>query len=101
MTVLNETERKVLNWANRRGLIEGTTAEKQVIKLMEEVGELSEAVLCNNFAETVDAIGDCAVVLTNLAAKLGVSLAYCYETAYNTIKNRTGKIINGTFVKNR
>ena len=96
---MNEIEKKVLDWANERGLIEGTTAEKQVIKLMEEVGELSKAILCDNLAEAVDAIGDCTVVLTNMAAKLGVSLEHCYKTAYDTIKNRTGKMINGTFVK--
>jgi len=99
MFTLNEIEKKILNWANERGLIEGTTVEKQMIKLMEEVGELSKAILCDDFAEMIDAIGDCMIVLTNMTAKLGVSLEYCYEFAYNTIKNRTGKMINGTFVK--
>lgn len=96
---MNEIEKKVLDWANERDLIEGTTVEKQMIKLMEEVGELSKAILCNNLSEAIDAIGDCTVVLTNMAAKLGVSLEYCYKSAYDTIKNRTGKMINGTFVK--
>ena len=65
----------------------------------EETGELSEAVLKENKQETMDAIGDCVVVLTNLSEHLGVNIEECIEHAYDQIKARKGKMINGTFVK--
>ena len=49
--------------------------------------------------EIIDAIGDMVVVLTNLAAIEGLQIEGCIDTAYNVIKKRTGKMINGTFVK--
>ena len=72
----------------------------QFCKLMEEAGELGRAVLKNDNAEFVDAIGDMVVVLTNLAHLGGVTIEECIDSAYNEIKNRKGKMSNGTFVKN-
>lgn len=94
-----EIEKKVLNWAEARGLIKMTTAEKQCLKLVEEVGELADAVLKEDIAKTIDAIGDVLVVLTNLCAKLDIDLSTCYSAAYNEIKDRKGTMKNGTFVK--
>ena len=71
----------------------------QLLKLYEEAGELSEAVLKEDKQETIDAIGDCVVVLTNLSEHLGVNIEECIEQAYQEIKNRKGKMVNGTFVK--
>jgi NTP pyrophosphatase (non-canonical NTP hydrolase) len=96
---MNETEKKVLEWANKRGLIEGTTPDKQCIKLMEEVGELANALLKNKRPEILDSIGDIMVVLCNLSSKLDTSLGECFSLAYNEIKDRTGKMLNGTYVK--
>ena len=66
---------------------------------MEEAGELGRAVLKNDKKEFVDAIGDMVVVLTNLAHLGGYTIEECIESAYNEIKNRTGEMNNGTFVK--
>ena len=50
--------------------------------------------------EFVDAIGDMVVVLTNMAMLGGTSIETCIDTAYDEIKSRKGKMVNGTFVKN-
>jgi NTP pyrophosphatase (non-canonical NTP hydrolase) len=66
---------------------------------MEEAGEICRAVLKNNHDDVVDGIGDCIVVLTNLAELQGVAIEECIEAAYNEIKDRKGKMDNGTFKK--
>ena len=71
----------------------------QALKLVEEVGETCRAILKGNDMEAIDGIGDCVVVLTNLAELLGESIEGCIEQAYFEIKDRTGKMENGTFKK--
>jgi NTP pyrophosphatase (non-canonical NTP hydrolase) len=66
---------------------------------MEEAGELGRAILKDNQKEFVDAIGDMVVVLTNLAYLGGTSIETCIDEAYSEIKDRTGNMRNGTFVK--
>ena len=86
-------------WAKDRGIYDKGDSNTQYIKLMEEAGELAKALLKNDKAEIVDAIGDMVVVLTNLAALEGLNIENCIDTAYNVIAQRKGKMINGTFVK--
>jgi NTP pyrophosphatase (non-canonical NTP hydrolase) len=66
---------------------------------MEEAGELGRAVLKDDQPEFIDAIGDMVVVLTNLAHLNGVTIEDCIDSAYKVISKRTGKMVNGTFVK--
>ena len=89
----------IRQWAMDRQLIQKGHPETQMVKLMEEVGELAQSLLKQDEDGTVDALGDIVVVLTNLAALKGLSLEHCINIAYNTIKNRTGKMVNNTFVK--
>ena len=89
----------IRNWAEVRGIYENGDARTQYIKLQEEAGELAKAMLKDDQAEFVDAIGDMVVVLTNLAEQRNVRIETCIASAYNQISNRTGKMINGTFVK--
>jgi len=89
----------IRNWAKVRGIYENGDARTQYIKLQEEAGELAKAMLKDDQAEFVDAIGDMVVVLTNLAEQRNVRIETCIASAYNQISNRTGKMINGTFVK--
>jgi len=89
----------IREWANERGIIKNGNANIQYIKLMEEAGELAEALLKKDKAEIKDAIGDMVVVLTNLASLNDFNIEECINSAYNEIANRTGKMINGTFVK--
>ena len=89
----------IRNWAEVRGIYENGDARTQYIKLQEEAGELAKAMLKDDQAEFVDAIGDMVVVLTNLAEQRNVRIETCIASAYNQISDRTGKMINGTFVK--
>jgi len=86
-------------WANQRGIYEHGDTKTQALKLMEEAGEICRAVLKEDHDEVVDGIGDCVVVLTNLAELQGVSIEKCINVAYNTIAKRSGKMVNGTFKK--
>ena len=70
-------ERKVIEWANERGLIKEENAPKQFIKLTEEVGELASALLKKDQYETIDAIGDIQVVLIILCEQLGINYKEC------------------------
>jgi NTP pyrophosphatase (non-canonical NTP hydrolase) len=86
-------------WAKDKGIYAKGNSTTQYVKLMEEAGELAKALLNNDKAEIVDAIGDITVVLTNLAELEGLKIEDCIDTAYNVIARRKGKMINGTFVK--
>lgn len=97
---MNELNQKVLEWAEPKGLLKSENVSKQLLKLVEETGELSAAYLKNKPEEIKDAIGDIQVVLIILSAQLGLNYEKCLESAYNVIKNRTGNTINGTFIKN-
>ena len=86
-------------WANERGIYKKGNSHTQYVKLQEEAGELAKALLNNDKAEIKDAIGDIVVVLTNLAHLENLAIEDCIDAAYKEISNRTGKMINGTFVK--
>ena len=90
---------KIRSWAEIRGLYEKGDPMVQYVKLQEEAGELAKALLKDDQPEVIDAIGDIVVVLTNLAHQRGVYIEECIQTAYEVINKRTGKMINGTFVK--
>jgi len=90
---------RIRMWADERGLYEKGDAKTQYLKLMEEAGELGRALLKDNVEEQIDAIGDMVVVLTNLSELIDVPIEECIESAYEVISQRTGKMINGTFVK--
>ena len=87
----------VSQWHHDRNLIEGATSKDQVLKLIQEVGELSDSV-CKK-QDVKDDIGDCLVILINIAEREGTSLEECLSVAYEDIKDRTGKMIEGIFVK--
>jgi len=89
----------IRTWANDRGLYDGGDPKTQALKLVEEVGETCRAILKEDAKEMVDGIGDCVVVLTNLAELIGTPIEECIDIAYNEIKDRKGKMNNGTFKK--
>ena len=89
----------IRTWATEKGIYKSGDARTQYLKLMEEAGELAEAILKNDEPEVIDAIGDMVVVLTNLAKLRGHNIEDCITSAYNVIKSRQGKMVNGTFVK--
>ncbi len=89
----------IREWARERGIYEKGNSHTQYVKLQEEAGELAKALLNNDRYEIKDAIGDMVVVLTNLAHLEKLNIEDCIDAAYKTISKRTGKMINGTFVK--
>jgi len=87
----------VIGWHYDRNLIEGSTDKDQVLKLAQELGELSDSV-CKG-KDIRDDIGDMMVVMLNITERNGIILAECLEKAWNDIKDRKGQMIDGIFVK--
>lgn len=90
---------KILEWAKERGILIPDNATKQMLKLTEEVGELAGAIAKGNNIDQIDAIGDIQVVLIILSEQLGIDYKGALSHAYDQIKFRTGKTINGIFIK--
>ena len=95
----NKWEGLVGGWADERNLIKGSTPAHQLGKLIEEVGELAAAIANKNGDEISDAIGDCTVVLCIIAEQCGLTLSQCQEAAWEQIKDRKGRMVDGVFVK--
>jgi NTP pyrophosphatase (non-canonical NTP hydrolase) len=90
---------RVAQWAEARNLIDGSTPQAQMAKLVEEVQELELALERDDTAEIIDAIGDIQVVLAVMCAQLGLSIDLCRESAWMEIRDRKGKMVDGVFVK--
>ena len=88
---------KIVLWHYDRNLIAGSTDLDQYKKLDEESLELYHSLINGN--SPIDDIGDMCVVLINIAERNGLSLEECLEHAYADIKDRTGQMIDGIFVK--
>ena len=89
----------IRQWAADRNLIAGATPQAQMLKLTEEVGELASSIARGNASGFIDSIGDCVVVLTILAAQHGVDIEDCITAAYDEIKDRKGRMVDGVFVR--
>jgi len=87
----------IRGWHKDRNLIEGSTDKDQVLKLMQELGELSDSV-CKK-KDVKDDIGDMLVILINIAERNNTTLKECMSVAWEDIKDRKGKMIDGIFVK--
>lgn len=90
---------RVAEWAKDRNLIEGSNPRLQMTKLFEECEELSHALQDDDMKEIVDAVGDIQVVLAVMCAQIGLDIDKCREVAWNEIKDRRGKMVDGVFVK--
>lgn len=99
MKSYNELEALVIAWATQKGIFENGTYKAQALKTLEEVHELQEAIINNDRAEVIDALGDILVTIIIQAEMHELSLVECLESAYNVIAKRTGKMVNGQFVK--
>lgn len=95
---LNELTTKIEMWAIERGLDEAEP-EKQMLKLIEEVGEIAQGMAKGNIAQVIDSVGDVYVVLVILSMQMDLNIKGCIEVAYDEIKDRNGKMVNGVFVK--
>ena len=88
----------IREWGREKGI---NNTDKQTVKLMEEVGELAHEICRGKYdsVELKDAFGDIQVVLIILGDILGIDTEKCKEDAYNVIKNRTGRNVGGSFIK--
>lgn len=89
----------IRQWAQARNLVLGGNPQAQMVKLMEEIGELAHGIAKDRKNEIIDGIGDAVVVLTILAAQHNVFIEDCVEVAWNEIKDRKGRMVDGIFVK--
>ena len=96
MTELNYEE-LISRWHQDRNLIDGSTDKDQYMKLIQEVGELSDS-LCKG-KDIRDDIGDIMVVLINIMVRNNLNMKDCLSIAYDDIKDRRGKMVDGIFVK--
>lgn len=94
---MNEIK-QIEGWAKERGL-DSSNSDKQLIKLLEEAGELAEAHNKGWRDKQIDSLGDIFVVMTIYALQNGLHIDNCIKEAYNAIKNRTGETVNGVFIK--
>lgn len=89
----------IRQWARDRNLIDGSDRFRQMVKLVEEQGELAAGIAKGNEPLVADSIGDMAVVLTILAEQSGVTIESCIEGAWSEIKDRKGRMVDGVFIK--
>jgi len=87
----------VTQWHKDRNLIEGSDDKSQTLKLLQELGELSDSV-CKE-RPILDDIGDMLVVMINICERNNITLDECLQVAYDDIKDRKGKMVDGVFVK--
>ena len=96
-TTISNLISKIMKWHEDRNLIEGSTDKDQVLKLQQELGELSDSV-CKQ-KDMKDDLGDMMVIMLNIMRRNNLTMEECLETAYIDIKDRKGKMIDGIFVK--
>tara|TARA_Y100000385_G_scaffold99475_1_gene102884 strand:- start:656 stop:952 length:297 start_codon:yes stop_codon:yes gene_type:complete len=94
---MEELVKKVAQWHHDRNLIDGATDKDQFCKLIQEAGELSDNI-CKG-KDMSDDIGDMIVVLINIAERNNLTLKECLEKAWEDIKDRKGKMVDGIFIK--
>lgn len=97
--LFEELQAKVEDWAHDKNLLHPENVERQFLKVIEEVGELASGIAKDERDETIDAIGDVFVTLIILSAQLELDPVYCLNEAYQVIKGRTGKTVDGVFIK--
>lgn len=95
---LDKLTMNIEQWARDRDLLTADPT-KQMLKLVEEVGEIAEGIAKGNRNDVIDGIGDAYVVLTILSRQIDVSINHCVSMAYDEIKDRKGEMVNGVFIK--
>ena len=113
---LNDLCGKIRQWGIAKGITgpEGKSSllgqlektEEELNETMDAALEYEDALLLNDgeqmaasLEEVKDGIGDTVVTLVLAAELAGLTIEDCVEHAYNQIKDRTGKMVAGKFVK--
>ena len=99
MRSYGELSALVIAWAAQKGILENGTPRAQAMKTWEETDELITAIENDDREEVIDALGDILVTIIIQAEMQGLKLVDCLESAYNVISQRTGKMVDGQFVK--
>ena len=95
-----DTEMRVLQWGETRGIVQNSTPYAQAVKTREELIELFTAIAKGDRAEMADAYGDILVTLVMGCACADLDLVDCFKGAYNEINDRKGYLnSDGIFVK--
>lgn len=95
----NDLIENVKGWAEDKDILKKDNTSKQMLKVMEELGETSGAIAKDRPDDIKDGIGDVFVTVIILSYQLGLEPTECLQQAWNEIKGRTGKTVNGVFVK--
>lgn len=96
---MNKLIADIEQWGLNKGILPNPDKVAQYYKTCEEVEELNEAILTDNREEAIDAIGDIVVTLIMQTHAWDITLEQCIQQAYDVISKRTGKMVNGQFVK--
>ena len=97
---LDSLEEEVTAWASDRRLINSTNVPFQMMKVIEELGELNAAISkMMSTQEIKSELGDVFVTLIILSRQLGIDPMHALNAAYTKISKRSGSTVNGVFVK--
>jgi NTP pyrophosphatase (non-canonical NTP hydrolase) len=95
-----QTEMKVIQWGEARGIVQNSKPYAQALKTHEELLELFDAIALNDREAMIDAYGDILVTLVMGCATADLDLVACFNHAYEQIKDRKGYLTpEGIFVK--
>lgn len=95
---LYDAVKNIKKWGAERGITDGDPS-RQLNKLTEELGELAEGFNKKVPEQIEDSLGDMFVVMTLFAEQNGLDIVDCIQSAYETIKDREGKTVDGVFIK--
>jgi len=96
---INSLEYQIIQWGTDKGILPDPDPWKQFVKTAEEVSELADGIANREVDEVRDAIGDIVVTLVMQCRAWDLTLEECVQAAYDEIKNRKGKMVDGLFVK--
>lgn len=96
---LDALDEQIAQWGYDKGILPDAEPRSQLEKTEEEVRELRQAIEEHDIDEVKDALGDIYVTLVMQADAWNLTMEECIQSAYDVIKNRTGKMVGGKFVK--
>lgn len=98
---LDILDEKIIDWGTEKGILPNPEPLSQLEKTEEEVAELRAAIEEHDIQEVKDAIGDIYVTITMQAQAWDLTMEECIQAAYDVIKTRTGKMVDGKFIKDQ
>lgn len=99
MKSIDLLEKQIVDWGTQKGILPNANRYAQFKKTVEECDELLLAIDKHDKEEAKDAIGDIFVTLVMQSRAWDLTMVECIEAAYDQIKNRKGKMVDGQFVK--